>query len=512
MEAQIRNEANELRLLFEVCRALEGAADFSDHLEKALGLISKYTGMMRGVLSLSGVDGDELAVETAAGLSREDRRGTRDKLGKGVAGKIVETGVPAIIPNSFEEPLFLNRTGVRNVRKEDIAFVCVPVTLDGQAIGALCVDRLFADSVHLEEDVRLLHVLASLFARAVGTRREFRRLRSTAVEENRRLLTLLRKPGPAVELAGNSSRMAKALDKIAHASESSATVLIQGEGGTGKEVAAGVIHANSSRMNGPFIKVNCAALPEALVESELFGYEDGAAAPRQGRFELAHNGTLFLDEVECLPAMAQARLLRVLREKELERVGGSQTRKVDVRLIAATGRDLEEMAGQGSFCRDLYYRLNIFPITLPPLRRRKEDIAPLCAGFLERFSRENNRKTARISSRAADLLMEHAWPGNVRELENAMQRAALLCGEAGVIEPEHLPPALRASNAARGENQTLDKALAALERRKILEALEETGGNMSKAAGQLGITERIMGLRMKKHGLSFRDFRKKSEK
>lgn len=514
MEVQIRNETNELRLLFEVCQALEGAAEFSDHLEKALRLIAKYTGMMRGALTLVDTGDEDIIVEATIGLTEEEKRLTKYKMGESITGRVIQAGEAAIVPNITKEPLFLNRTGAKNVQKDEIAFICAPITIDGKTIGALSADCLFADSVHLEEDMRLLHVLASLFARAVRIRREFRLMHSAVVEENRRLQALLRKPVISANLVGASPRMNLVLNEIAQVSESNATVLIQGESGTGKELVAGIIHANSSRMNAPFVKVNCAALPEGLIESELFGHEKGAFtgayAARKGRFEQAHGGTLFLDEVGDMPPMAQAKLLRVLQEKEFERVGGSEVRQADVRVIAATNRDLEDMVQNGLFRQDLYYRLSVFPIHLPALRERREDIAPLTSAFMERFGTENKKKISSISTRAADLLMEHPWPGNIRELENAIQRAVLLCGESGIIEPEHLPPAVRGKYERPGKFMTLAEALADVERRHIVETLDKSGGNMAKAAAILGITERIMGLRMKKYGLDFRTFRRRT--
>jgi Nif-specific regulatory protein len=254
------------------------------------------------------------------------------------------------------------------------------------------------------------------------------------------------------------------------------------------------------------------------VESELFGHErgsfTGATGARKGRFEMADSGTLFLDEVGDLPLLTQAKLLRVLQEKEFERVGGTGTRRTDVRLIAATNRDLETMTARGQFRQDLYYRLNVFPIILPPLRERRSDIMPLATHFAEKYGEENHRPILRIAPAATDLLTTYSWPGNVRELENVMERAVLLCGASGVIEAPHLPPALQRADTGKtpeaGSGGTLDAALMALERRLITDALAEAEGVMGKAAESLGITERIMGLRMKKYGLDYRDFRGKA--
>jgi Nif-specific regulatory protein len=345
------------------------------------------------------------------------------------------------------------------------------------------------------------------------------------------------------------------MEELRQVSSSNATVLIRGESGTGKELVAGLIHANSPRVGRPFIKVNCAALPEGLVESELFGSERGAftgsIASRKGRFEMAQGGTLFLDEVADMTTLTQSKLLRAIQEKEFERVGGSETIRVDVRLIAATNRNLEEMVSAGLFRQDLYYRLSVFPIILPPLRRRRDDIMPLAVHFIDKISEINHKKIMRIAPGAITMLMQYDWPGNIRELENVIERAIILSGAEGVIDCRHLPVWLQPGSAAnatdypqtaapaeerkkhaagasmadghateeqRGretaghfiskDNATLEEALNALEKRMIMESLEESGGNMAKAARKLDITERIMGLRMKKYSLDYRYFRK----
>ena len=504
---QIRNETNELRLLFEISRALDGASELTDHLDTALSLMARYTGMMRGTLLLVNENNTEIIAEASFGLKEKEQRRARYKIGEGVTGRVIETGVPMIVPNVSHEPLFLNRTGARDLHKEKIAFICVPILLDGKPVGALSADCLFAESVCLEEDMRLLQVIASLIARAVRTRRDFRAMHSAVVEENRRLQNLLHGNLQTGDMVGSSAAFRAVLDELAHVTTSATTVLIRGESGTGKELVANTIHTNSPRAGKPFVKINCAALPESLVESELFGHErgafTGAVGSRKGRFEMAHGGTLFLDEVGDMTLLTQAKLLRVLQEREFERVGGTETLRVDVRLIAATNRNLEAMVGQGTFRQDLYYRLSVFPLMLPPLRDRRGDIMPLVAHFIHKLG-----KVVRISSHAADMLMSYSWPGNIRELENVIERAIILCGVDGEIRAEHLPAWLQGNLPLQPAAATLDGALAALEERMIVEALESAKGNMAKAAASLGITERIMGLRMKKYDLDFRLFRK----
>jgi Nif-specific regulatory protein len=292
---------------------------------------------------------------------------------------------------------------------------------------------------------------------------------------------------------------------IAQVAKSDTTVLIRGESGTGKELVAHAIHYNSSRAERPFIKVNCAALPETVIESELFGHEKGAftgaVSQRKGRFELAHSGTLFLDEIGDLTPSTQIKLLRVLQEKEFERVGGTATIKSDVRILAATNRDLEQLIESGIFRQDLYYRLNVFPIHLPPLRSRKTDTLLLADYFVEKYSRMNHKNIRRISNPAIDMMMDYHWPGNVRELENCLERAVLMSGD-DVIHGHHLPPTLQtAEESGTTPKSTLTGTIESVEREMIQEALKSARGNMAKAARALGISERIMGLRVRKYGI-----------
>jgi Nif-specific regulatory protein len=307
--------------------------------------------------------------------------------------------------------------------------------------------------------------------------------------------------------------MQEVFDLIAQVSGSDATVLIRGESGTGKELVAHAIHYNSKRSEYPFIKVNCAALPETVIESELFGHEKGAftsaVQAREGRFELANNGTIFLDEIGDLSPTIQVKLLRVLQEREFERVGGNETLHINVRIIAATNRDLERLLEEGKFREDLYYRLNVFPIHIPPLRHRKSDIMLLADHFVEKYSKKNSKKIKRISTPAINLLMSYHWPGNVRELENCIERAVLLSTD-GVIHGHQLPPSLQSAESTdTGLHSTLQEALDNVEREILLDALKSLKGNMAKTAKYLGITERIMGLRVKKYNIDPKDFRSK---
>ena len=504
--------AAEHALLFEISRILDDSPDLRDVVGPVLRAIAKHMGMVRGTLTLLNRETGEIIIEAAHGLSATQLERGRYRPGEGVTGRVVQNGRPAVVPKISEEPLFLNRTGARRgLRKKDISFLCVPIKLGRQPIGALSADRVFSESVALAEDVRLLTIIASMIAQAVRLRRGIQEERERLLAENRRLQDALKARFRPANIIGNSRAMQEVYDLIAQVCRSDTTVLIRGESGVGKELVAHSMHYNSPRAQKPFVRVNCAALAESLLESELFGHEKGAftgaVAQRKGRFELAAGGTIFLDEIGDFSPSTQIRLLRVLQEREFERVGGGKTIKADVRVVAATNRNLEEMISDGSFRQDLYYRLNVFTIHVPPLRERKTDILLLADFFVERYSQANGKQVRRVSTPAIDMLMAYHWPGNVRELENCIERAVLLSTD-DVIHAHHLPPTLQTAEATgTTAGTTLPESLDNLERELMLDALRATSGNVSKAAGKLGISKRIMGLRMAKHEIDYREFR-----
>jgi transcriptional regulator with AAA-type ATPase domain len=306
-------------------------------------------------------------------------------------------------------------------------------------------------------------------------------------------------------IVGNSRPMQQVYEQVAQAAPTTTTVLIRGESGTGKELVAHAVHYGSPRAKKPFIKVSCGALPESLIESELFGYEPGAftdaRAQKKGRFELAHGGTLFLDEVGELSGSTQVKLLRVLQEREFERLGGVTPIKVNVRLVAATNKDLETAVKEGSFREDLYYRLNVFAVYLPPLRERRPDISLLADHFVEKYAAAHGKDVRRIATTAIDMLMSYHWPGNVRELENCIERAVLVC-EGGVIHAHHLPPSLQTAEVSGTmPRKSLDEALASYEKDLIVDALKTARGNRAKAARLLDSTERIIGYAVQKYDI-----------
>jgi Nif-specific regulatory protein len=339
--------------------------------------------------------------------------------------------------------------------------------------------------------------------------------RQRLAEENRQLREELRERYELRNLVGNSHAMQRVYEQVAQAAPANTTVLIRGESGTGKELIAHAIHYSSPRAARPFVKVSCGALPEGLIESELFGYEPGAFTDARkqklGRFELADGGTLFLDEIGELSPATQVKLLRVLQEREFERLGGLHPVKVDVRVIAATHRDLEAATLAGAFREDLYYRLNVFEVFVPPLRERSTDILLLADHFVEKFAIRHRKEVRRLSTSAIDMLMAYHWPGNVRELENCIERAILVC-EGGVIHGHHLPPSLQTAEVSGTlPAQDLEAAVTAFERDLIQDALKSARGNRARAARLLQTTERILNYKVRKYGLEPDRFRASPE-
>ncbi|WP_018526269.1 nif-specific transcriptional activator NifA [Alkalispirochaeta alkalica] len=508
----VRGKLEELSLFFEISQILDQSLDLKQVIQPVLTAVTDHLGMLRGTITLLNRKSGEILIEAAYGLSPTERKRGRYKLGEGITGKVVQSGQSKVIPRIDEEPEFLNRTGARRGKpSEAVSFICVPVKIGSETIGALSVDRSFPGEEALQEDLRILTVVASLIAQAVKIRQTVMEEREQLLAENSRLHKELEEKFRPSNIIGNSKAMQHVFDMMAQVSRSDATVLIRGESGTGKELVAQAIHYNSARAAKPLIKVNCAALPETVIESELFGHEKGAftgaISTRKGRFEMANGGTIFLDEIGDLSAMTQVKLLRVLQEKEFERVGGNETIRTNVRVIAATNRDLERAMEEGLFREDLYYRLNVFPIHLPPLRERRNDILLLADHFIATYREENHKPIQRISTPAIDLLSNYHWPGNVRELENCIERAVLLSAD-GVIHSHHLPPSLQSAESTNTQiHGSLQDSLDNLERELLMDALKSTKGNMAKAARMLDITERIMGLRVKKHGIDPRNYR-----
>lgn len=502
----------ELKLLYEISMALHESLDLKKSLYKVVDILAVSLGMIRGTITILNPLRDEISIEVAHGLTKGAIERGKYRVGEGITGRVIATGNSLVVPKISEEPLFLNRTATR--RKEvdqEISFICVPIKKGAQVVGALSVDRPYDESFSLPDGEKLLSVIATMIAQHVINLETIYWERDQLRQENQRLRDELANRYRIINIVGNSNRMKEVFQMISQVSRSNVTVLVRGESGTGKELVASAIHYASSRSKNPFVKVNCAALPVNLIESELFGHERGAftGAIRQkvGKFELAHRGTIFLDEIGAIGMDVQVKLLRVIQEREFERVGGTDTIKTDVRIIAATNKNLEEALEKEEFREDLYWRLNVFPIYIPPLRERKTDIILLADYFLEKYATENQKDIKSFSKTTIDALMNYHWPGNVRELENCMERAVLLCEE-NIIQNYHLPPSVQTVNkTGNTAGGSLEETVESLEQERIVDALKSTRGNMAKAARLIGITERKFTYRAAKYGIDFHYYR-----
>jgi len=496
----------ELAALHAIAKIFAQPEDLREQLEQVLQEMSSRLGMQRGMISLVDREKKEVWLDVAHDINIDGLEVTY-KPGEGITGKVAETGRPMAVANLGQATHFLDRTGARrNLNRTELSFLCVPIIYDSSVVGVLSADKVALEVENLDKELALLSSVSELMAKAVHIR--------ALEEENRRLRKIVGEHrAPSLEIIGHSKPMQEVFGLVAQVADSNTTVLINGETGTGKELIARAIHSNSPRKGGPLVQVNCAAIPDTLIESELFGHEKGAFTgalqQRRGRFEEANGGTIFMDEVGELSAAAQVKLLRVLQEKRFQPLGASRVVNVNVRIIAATNRNLEQDILSDRFRADLFYRLNVFPIYLPPLRERGSDVILLADHFLLKYSSEMGKKVKRISTAAIEAFLSHKWPGNVRELENCIERAVLLT-KTDTVDCAHLPPSLqlKETETERKENSKLSSVVKAQERSLIIDALQEAGGNQTKAAKVLGTTKRIIQYKISKMGIDPKMFRK----
>jgi len=505
VEERFRPE--QLRLSVRIARHLSAAEDVRGALRTVLDWLGDVCGLERSVITLMSGSGDEVYADITVGSIPETRtRRMKYRAGEGITGGVFSTGQAVYLP-TLRDGEFLDRSGLRRcLDPAKISFFCVPIQYRGRPIGTLSADKRRDLIEDPQLELAFLQHVADMLAPFVERRR---------LETELAIFRHASEPGGAFDrLIGNSPAIREVKHLIVRVADAPTTVLITGETGTGKGVAARLIHELGSRREAPFIEVNCAAIPESLIESELFGHEKGAFTgafqKRIGVLERASGGTVFLDEIGDLPLSAQTKLLRVLQSREFERVGGVETLHTDARIIAATNCDLEQAVADGAFRSDLFYRLNVFPISVPPLRLRgKADIMLMADHFVNRIARKLSKTVTRIDPEAVSLLTAYPWPGNVRELENVIERAILLA-EGDVIQPHHLPPSLRAAQGvqpARDVNGDMPSVVRRIETEMILRALQETEGNQSAAARRLGITKRMIQYRIRKYGIDWNRFR-----
>ncbi|MCP3891127.1 MAG: GAF domain-containing protein [Desulfobulbaceae bacterium] len=510
----ISRQLADLNALYEITRQLASSLKISDCLEKSMTILAQMKDMENGTVTIVNPVTGKLEIEVAQGLTAEGRRRGKYKIGEGITGRVVSTGEPIIVPQISEEPLFLNRTKARgDLSEQKRSFLCVPVKDGHNVIGALSVDIFYEDGLgeQANTDLQYLTVLSSIIAQTVVRIQKVNRETEQLYTENLKLKRELSEKNKINDIIGNSSKMQDVYEMIHRVVNSNATVLLRGESGTGKTLVAKALHYNGKRKGKPFIVVNCSALPETLLESELFGHEKGsftgATERKLGRFELAEGGTLFLDEIGEISNSVQVKLLNVVQERTFQRLGSTKQLTCDVRLVTATNRDLEKAVTEKCFREDLYYRLNVFPVYMPPLRERRTDILLIAEFFLGKYAKENKKKIRRISTSAIDMLIQYHWPGNVRELQNCIERAVIICDDDS-IKGIHLPPTLQLPDSTLKDNPySLSVAVENFEKELIIEGLKRNNGNQTKTAKDLDTSLRIINYKIHQYNISPKNYK-----
>ncbi|MBF0255696.1 MAG: nif-specific transcriptional activator NifA [Gammaproteobacteria bacterium] len=487
-----------LESLYQVSQVLSRSLDFSTTLSEVLQVLDEAYGMNHGMISLMDIESGDLLV-SALHEGPESSRPVRYRSGEGVIGTILETGKPLILPRILEDRRFLDRLGIYDV---ELPFIGVPIKIGQEIVGVLAAQPSDGIAV-LDMHERFLQMVANLVGQSVRLARRVEDAQKELKTERDSLRRKMRGEHGFSNMVGHTRSMQMVFEQVRQVAKWTTTVLVRGESGTGKELIANAIHYNSPRANGPFIKLNCAALPDTLLESELFGHEKGAFTgavnQRKGRFEQADGGTIFLDEIGEITPAFQAKLLRVLQEGEFERVGGTRTQRVDVRVVAATNKNLESEVREGNFREDLYYRLNVMPIQMPPLRERVEDLPELATFLVGKIGRLQGRTLA-INDTAMRSLLGYDWPGNVRELENCLERASVMSedGTIGIreINLSGIQTQSYSSSSAVSSKQVYLDDPELDERDRVIVALEQAGWVQAKAARLLGMTPRQIAYRI----------------
>jgi len=518
----------EVNLLYDIAVMLTSTTEMIENVEKAMRRLKQHGYLERCALFRKKEDSEELELLNSIDLEPYQKKMATYRFGEGATGLAAKSREPIVIENIHNNINYLNKMG--NISTQMVSYVAVPLLQNEEVIGVISANIGKKSPLNFDEIVRMLTIVGSLFVGALKVQQTIAQEKESLAELKTYYKEEMQKDYKFENIVGRSTRMQQVFGMINTVAPTDATIFIRGETGTGKELIATAVHNLSRRQNGPFIKLNCAAISETLLESELFGHEKGAFTDaremRKGRFELADGGTLFLDEIGDITPSLQVKLLRILQEQEFERVGGNKTIKTNVRLVAATNRNLEEMVRKGEFREDLFYRLNVIPINLPPLRERYEDVKLLIEHYLHRFMKEH-RKNMHFTKGAMELLLDYPWPGNIRELQNTMERIVLICPD-GEIQPEMLSHVLPFNyqklymqpeptsmmqpitpviaqpipyqEAPSGGPMT-KKTLQELEKESILQALSDSHGIQTKAARALGMSARQIGYKIKQYGI-----------
>lgn len=500
----------QLKALHKISVILSLSLNMEQTLQQLLGCLHELAGMQFGMVTLYNEDRQGLLVQALHGADPEvirDASRIKYRINEGILGSVQAKGETQVIAKVSKDPRFLDRLSLYDY---DLPLICVPLGNRDNRAGVLVAQPVNSDENELVVKTRFLEMVANLILQTLRLSDTVQKEKQVLQNRNEILQRSSKNPQCFPSMVGDTASMREIFETVRQVAKWDTTVLIRGESGTGKELIAGAIAYNSPRSDAPFIKLNCAALPDNLLESELFGHEKGsftgAVKMRKGRFELADGGTLFLDEIGEISASFQAKLLRILQEGEFERVGGQETIKVNVRIITATNKPLELEVKNGNFREDLYYRLNVMPIVLPPLRERLEDLPDLSRFLLNKLSKQQSR-TLKISDGAIRLLMGHNWPGNIRELENCLERAAIM-SESGLIDRDVVvitPSSITAnpvgnqsvSLAAPQPRTNLSSDNADMdERQQVIAALEQSGWVQAKAARILNMSPRQIAYRI----------------
>jgi len=503
----------DLTFLVNISNRIGHSQDLNKDLELLLGDLCKFLNAQYSMITIIDRNYDKIIISAAFGLTEEEKSRGVYEIGEGVIGEVVQSESPIVIKDITKNPKFLNKTKVRKKSDQKMAFLCVPIVIENEITGTLSIHKCHVDTVDFSPEVKFLSIIGMLIAKNVSMRRQQIEEMEALRKEN--VLLKGEKAFRPDNIIGNSSLMHDLYRIIEKVSPTNSTVIIRGESGVGKELIAEAIHNASDRMSKPFIKVNCSALPENLIESELFGHEKGsftgATSSHIGRFEMANKGTIFLDEIGDLPLSIQIKLLRAIQQRQIERIGGSHTIDIDVRIITATNRNLEEMIKQKLFREDFYYRINVFPIYVPALREHCTDIPILIDHFIEKLNKRSGTNVKRITGGALDMLMMYSWPGNIRELENVIERSMILTTD-NVIHSYNLPPTLQTGVSSGTVNKgRLNNVIERVEKQMIIDTLILMKGNVTKSAEQLGITRRIMGILVAKYSIQVNSYKNLSD-
>jgi len=528
----MKRTEQELNILLEISQILGDGSELSTVFQRAMGVVENGLEIDSASLVLWDAAKEQYTIVAAVGMTPEEMQRGKYAPGEGITGQVLETGTPAIVGDASKHPAYLDRTSKGST--DITSFICIPIRMGDQITGAVSVKAPFSSDETLESNARVVRIIAGSFAQTIRLHEVIQNAKSDLLAENEALKDSLRTRYRFDNIIGSAPAMLDVLGTIGQVASSRATVLLLGETGCGKELIAKAIHYNSPRSEKPLIRVNCGALSPQLLESELFGHIKGAftgaVRDKVGRFEAADGGTIFLDEVGTLDPQLQVKMLRVLQEREFERVGDHRTVQVDVRVIAATNLDLEEEVRKGTFREDLYYRLNVVTVNLPPLRSRREDIPRLIDHFLDRYNQENGRHLRKISRETLNTLLRYPWPGNVRELENAIERAVVLSSGEEFTE-DLLPLQIRMfAQQVRGdatdesieaqasrlaehaikqfqmcEGEVYDLVINEIERHLLREAMDFNGGVKTRTADFLGINRNTLNKKVKDLGLEALD-------